>query len=76
MIREMLQSDCESVLDIYRMGLDTRNATFETQVPSWLEWNAKHLVHSRLVAEENGIVIGWAALSPFLPGKSIEELQR
>jgi L-amino acid N-acyltransferase YncA len=65
MIREMLQSDSESVLDIYRMGLNTRNATFETKVPSWHEWDSRHLVHSRLVAEENGIVVGWAALSPF-----------
>jgi|GEM_PF-6715327 len=32
MVREMLQSDSESVLEIYRMGLETRNATFETLV--------------------------------------------
>jgi L-amino acid N-acyltransferase YncA len=65
MIRNLLQSDGERVLEIYRMGLDTRNATFETNVPAWQEWNSKHLSHSRFVAEEDGIVIGWAALSPF-----------
>ena len=27
MIREMLRRDSESVLEIYRMGLETRNAT-------------------------------------------------
>jgi L-amino acid N-acyltransferase YncA len=65
MIREMLKSDSESVLEIYRMGLETRNATFETIVPSWQEWNAKHLSHSRFIFEENGKVTGWAALTPF-----------
>jgi len=65
MIREMLQDDCDRVLEIYRMGLDTGNATFETKVPSWHEWDSKHLIHSRFVSEENGIVVGWAALTPF-----------
>jgi phosphinothricin acetyltransferase len=65
MIRFMLQNDGERVLEIYRMGLDTRNATFETNVPAWQEWNLKHLTHSRFVAEEDGVVTGWAALSPF-----------
>ena len=65
MIREMLQSDCDCVLGIYRMGLETRNATFETKVPTWQEWDSKHLQHSRIVSEENGIISGWAALSPF-----------
>jgi L-amino acid N-acyltransferase YncA len=65
MIRFMLQNDGERVLEIYRMGLDTRNATFETKVPTWQEWNSKHLLHSRFVADEDGVVTGWAALSPF-----------
>lgn len=64
-MREMQQSDSKSVLEIYRMGLETRNATFETTVPSWQEWDTKHLPHTRFVFEENGIVAGWAALSPF-----------
>ena len=65
MIRTMLQTDSERVLDIYRMGLETRNATFETIVPSWQEWDSKHLSHSRFVFEEDDIVTGWAALTPF-----------
>src|SRR5512137_2483936 len=65
MIRIMCQSDSQSVLEIYRMGLETGNATFETIVPSWQEWDSKHLLHSRFVAEEDGIITGWAALSPF-----------
>ena len=61
----MLQDDSDRVLEIYRMGLDTRNATFETTVPSWHEWDSKHLIHSRFVSEENGTIVGWAALTPF-----------
>jgi L-amino acid N-acyltransferase YncA len=65
MLREMLQADCERVLEIYRMGLETRNATFETNVPTWQQWDSKHLPHSRFVSVENEIVIGWVALTPF-----------
>jgi L-amino acid N-acyltransferase YncA len=65
MIREMLQTDSESVLEIYRMGLETRNATFETIVPKWQDWDSRHLSHSRFVSEENGKITGWAALTPF-----------
>lgn len=50
---------------IYKQGIATGNATFETQTPSWETWNAGHLAHSRLVATEaDGNVLGWAALSP------------
>jgi phosphinothricin acetyltransferase len=65
MVREMLQGDSENILEIYRMGLETRNATFETILPSWHDWDMKHLPHSRFVSVENGIVTGWAALTPF-----------
>ena len=65
MVRIMRHSDSQKVLELYRMGLEKRNATFETVVPSWQEWDSKHLRHSRFVSEEDGIVTGWAALSPF-----------
>jgi len=48
---------------IYAAGVATRNATFETDVPSWEEWDARHLARPRLVAVEAGAVVGWAALS-------------
>jgi phosphinothricin acetyltransferase len=65
MVRDMLYSDSETVLEIYRIGLETRNATFETTVPSWQEWDSKHLTHSRFVSVTDSIVVGWAALTPF-----------
>lgn len=64
MIREMLDSDGREVLEIYAFGLATRNATFETKVPSWPCWDKNHLRHSRFVRENNGQVVGWVALSP------------
>jgi phosphinothricin acetyltransferase len=64
MIREMQQSDGPRILEIYKLGQDTRNATFENQVPSWQDWDSKHISHSRFVYEEEGQVLGWAALSP------------
>jgi len=44
--------------------METGVGTFETAAPSWDDWNAGRLPHSRLVAREDGRVIGWAALSP------------
>lgn len=49
---------------IYEEGIATGNATFETDVPRWEAWDASHLPGHRLVAEEDGRVVGWAALAP------------
>jgi L-amino acid N-acyltransferase YncA len=64
MIREMIIPDSIRVLEIYKMGLETRNATFETNVPSWDDWDSDHLNHSRFVYTENEEILGWVALSP------------
>jgi phosphinothricin acetyltransferase len=64
MIRKMNALDSARVLEIYKMGIDTRNATFETEVPSWIDWDTKHLPHSRFVYIENETILGWASLSP------------
>ncbi|MBO3272221.1 GNAT family N-acetyltransferase [Hymenobacter defluvii] len=50
---------------IYEQGIATGHATFETQAPAWETWDRAHLLHSRLVAADDaGLVLGWAALSP------------
>ena len=64
MIREMQQKDNLKILEIYKSGLETKNATFETRVPSWLDWDKKHLLNSRFVFCQDEKVLGWAALSP------------
>lgn len=64
MIRNLLKEDYEEVKAIYLQGIATGNATFETKAKEWNVWDSSYLSHSRLVVEEQGLVIGWAALSP------------
>lgn len=64
-IGSMQDSDWPSVQQIYAEGLETRNATFETAVPTWETWTAGKRPDCRLVAKSsNGEILGWAALSP------------
>jgi L-amino acid N-acyltransferase YncA len=63
-ITTMNDEDGVAVLDIYRQGLATGNATFEMAVPPWEDWDRGHLKHSRLVARDGDEILGWAALSP------------
>jgi len=51
------------IAEIYRQGIETGMATFETSVPSWESWNENKLKHSRLIAFENNEALGWVALS-------------
>ena len=60
----MLPTHWEAVKQIYAEGIATGNATFQTSVPEWDEWNEAHINNSRLVAMENETVLGWAALTP------------
>jgi L-amino acid N-acyltransferase YncA len=62
-IRDLRPGDWSEVAVIYEAGVATRNATFETAVPTWEEWDTGHLPAARLVAVESGAVVGWAALS-------------
>jgi L-amino acid N-acyltransferase YncA len=62
-IRDLQPADWPAVRAIYQDGIRGGNATFETELPSWERWDAAHPV-PRLVAERDGAVVGWAALSP------------
>jgi L-amino acid N-acyltransferase YncA len=63
-ITPMQAEDWPAVEGIYREGIATGNATFETESPGWEKWNANHHQHSRLVARTENRVVAWAALSP------------
>ncbi|MDX1396878.1 MAG: GNAT family N-acetyltransferase [Gemmatimonadota bacterium] len=63
-LRPMLPDDWPRVSAIYAEGLATGNATFETDVPTWESWDEQHLDRCRIVAEVDGEVAGWAALTP------------
>ena len=60
----MRDEDWGAVRAIYREGIATGNATFETDAPPWEAWDKDHLRACRLVARADGRVMGWAALSP------------
>jgi len=64
MIRSLHNNDASAVLEIYRQGLDTGEASFETEPPDWATWQAKYHPFCRLVWDQNGEVQGWAALAP------------
>jgi len=60
---ELRAGDWPAVRAIYEDGIRSGDATFETETPSWERWDAAH-PELRLVAEREGSVVGWAALSP------------
>ncbi len=63
-IRLMIPEDWETVLSIYLEGLATGDATFETEAPSWEQWDESHLGVPRLVAvAPSEGVVAWAALA-------------
>ena len=64
MIRNMVEADLPAVLDIYKKGIETRNATFETTVPSAAKWDRAHHKFCRFVCLDIAAVVGWTALSP------------
>jgi L-amino acid N-acyltransferase YncA len=68
---KMNVEDWDEVASIYREGITTGNATFETNVPEYEAWDNSHHQHCRLVARAGDKVIGWAALTLFLKGASI-----
>jgi len=68
----MRAQDWPLVRGIYLDGIHSGNATFETQAPSWEQWDASHHCHSRIVAREGEMILGWAALRPVSDRKVYE----
>ena len=62
----MTAADWPAVRAIYEAGIETGDATFETEAPTWEAWDAEHLERPRLVATDpDGKVLGWVALSAY-----------
>ena len=59
----MTDDHAAQVLDIYRLGIATGNATFETEPPSWPAFTAGRLPGHRFVALDGDRVLGWTACS-------------
>jgi L-amino acid N-acyltransferase YncA len=64
LLRPLVPGDWPAVASIYRQGMATGDATFETDVPTWDAWDAARLPRCRLVAQSDGVLVGFAALSP------------
>lgn len=63
-IAAMTTQDWPQVRAIFGEGLATGLAAFRKTPPVWKEWDKGHLPFGRLVAREDGRVLGWGALSP------------
>ena len=62
-IEKLIEKHWPEVRAIYESGLATGNANFSHQVPDWERWDNNHVKTCRLAATENGVVLGWAALT-------------
>jgi len=62
-IRTVRVDDWPTLALIYQQGIDTGQATFETQAPPPAEMAAKYLAAPQLVAQRDGEVVGYALLS-------------
>ncbi|MBW1298489.1 GNAT family N-acetyltransferase [Aquimarina litoralis] len=63
-ITSFTEQDWPDISTIYKEGIDTGLATFETKIPEWDRWNQSHINSCRLKAVINNETVGWAALSP------------
>jgi len=64
-VRPLQPGDYPAVAAIFAEGIATGLATFETEVPSWQEWDAEHVPEHRFVAELDGEIAGWVAIVPY-----------
>lgn len=59
----MISDDWTKVAEIYRQGIETGNATFQQEIPTWDDWNNGHIKSCRIVAVIDNEIVGWAALT-------------
>ena len=63
-VRPVDGADLDAVLAIYAEGLATRNATFETVLPTAEQLRARWMPGLAWVADMDGEVVGWTAVQP------------
>jgi L-amino acid N-acyltransferase YncA len=64
LIRPLRADDWAAILRIYAEGIETGNATFETELPTRADLDARWLSGHRWIAEDHDEVAGWTAISP------------
>lgn len=63
-ISNMKKEHWNQVKEIYKEGIETGIATFQTELPSYESWDKGHLSIGRFVALKGEKVLGWIAISP------------
>ncbi len=63
-ITNFTKKDWPVISKIYHEGIITGIATFETQIPTWEQWDDTHIKSCRLKVIYKDEIVGWAALSP------------
>jgi L-amino acid N-acyltransferase YncA len=64
-LRPMISADWSDVAAIFSQGISTNDATLESAVPSWAQWDLGHRPYCRFVATLGERVVGWTALSSY-----------
>lgn len=59
----MLPSDWDDIKLIYKNAIDEGISTFQTECPSFEEWDSSHIKDCRFVLTVGGEIAGWCALS-------------
>lgn len=62
-LRHINPTNWKDIASIYKLGIDTDMATFETEIPSWDTWDLSHIQSCRIAAWLDTKMLGWAALS-------------
>ena len=62
--RLITKNDWPSIKAIFEFGIISGNATFDIDAGTWDKWDQSHCQNSRILAEINDKVVGWAALKP------------
>lgn len=57
-IREMQKGDWKSVSEIYQQGMDTNLATFQTECPTYEEFDQSHIKQCRFVITDGDVIAG------------------
>lgn len=63
-IKSFGRENYQQAAEIYRQGVATGIAVFQTDIPAWEEWDAEHLLVCRIAVFDDARMLGWAAVAP------------
>ncbi len=76
-IRPATVNDQPAIMEIYNEAVENTTATFDTDkrsIEKQMEWFKSHKHnHPIIIGEENGIIKGWASLSPWSDRKAYDQ---